>query len=1202
MALPNSFAESEQELLKFWAENKIFERSIKQRDSAPCFSFYDGPPFANGLPHYGHMLASVIKDSVTRYWTMRGFKVERTFGWDCHGLPVENEVEKELKLKSKSQIEKLKDTPQLSIAEFNRLCRISVFRYQKEWRSFLERIGRWADHSNEYATLNNEYISSVWWAFSELYKKGLVYQDYRVSPYCPRCGTPLSNFEVNQGYKTVKDPAVFIKLKLKAKLDSKVWGEISELVYMVAWTTTPWTLPGNVALAVHPDIDYVGVKDSNGNVLIVAESRLPALRAHDSTLGEVVTKPVNGEALVGYEYEPLFDIKPLQSAKSYKIYPAEFVTTEDGTGVVHTAVMYGEDDFVLGKKVGLPQYHTVDTEGHLTKDVAQFAGMFVKDADPLIIEDLKTRGLLVGETELAEHEYPFCYRCDSPLLYYALTSWFVKVTSIKDELIEANNSLSLTDAGGLRHDGIRWLPAHLKEGRFGNWLEGARDWAVSRNRYWGAPLPIWQCEKCHKLKVVGQQNEIAPFAGQRNTFFVLRHGQAENNVKEILASEHEGEKYGLTELGRQKAKEAALKLQTELKTLNKDKSEVIILTSPIRRAHETAEIVSKELGLTASQLITEEHLREMFFGPMDGHAYQEYETERKNGAVDGVEIAPVIAKRMSQVTAEYNSQTQGKVYVIVSHGDPIWLLAKAAADEVITESHYTDGSEVRTPVDYPVKGELKAITIPWIDLHRPYIDEVMFECECGGVMKRVAEVFDCWFESGSMPYAQYGVHSKEAAKGLVDKGLIPADFIAEGLDQTRGWFYTLHVLSVALFNRPAYKNVVVNGLILASDGKKLSKRLRNYTPPEELFAKWGVDPVRYFLLSSTAMGEDYRFSDEAVQQTFRQVSQLLWNVVEFYKLYSIAPASSDDSTTQESFDSAEHCLDKWILARLASTTAEITYWMEQFDLTRGTRPIASLINDLSTWYIRRSRDRMKSGDQQTIRVLPHVLKQLSIIMAPFMPFIADRVYKEVGGSKASVHLEDWPKITNLSAELKRSGETDAMTAVLGQMALVRDLAEAVHALRSTAGLKLRQPLAAVLVSGSQLEQGYRQVLAEEVNVEEVGVQEKVNDKGEGQWVESELPQKIKVCLRTDITPQLRAAGLVRELVRQINNLRKESQLTVQDKVSLKVKTDDELKKVITEAQEKIMSATQVTNFEWSDQVNGSELEVGEYKIQIELIR
>jgi isoleucyl-tRNA synthetase len=497
--------------------------------------------------------------------------------------------------------------------------------------------------------------------------------------------------------------------------------------------------------------------------------------------------------------------------------------------------MYGEDDFNLGKQVGLPQHHTVDAEGKITADVPQFAGKFVKAADPEIVADLQSRNLLVGEPALAEHEYPFCYRCDSPLIYYALSSWFIKVTSIKDQLVAANKS-------------VAWVPAHVKEGRFGKWLEGARDWAVSRSRYWGAPLPIWQCADCHATKVVSNPAELADGASERNHFFAVRHGEAENNKLQVLACELEGPEYGLTSRGQEQASAAGEQLKAELAKLGKSKADVRLVSSPFRRTQETAAAIQAALGLDSSQVSVDARLREFDCASFDGRSYAEYEAARAAGETGGTEQPDRIAARVRELATELNSGHTGLVYILVSHGDPIWQMEQAALGKEIVHSHRLDGDQVIAAPSYPKNCEVRPIVVPWIDLHRPYIDEVAFTCSCGKTMQRIPDVFDCWFESGSMPYAQYSTHSRAAADELLARKLIPADFIAEGLDQTRGWFYTLHVLAVALFRgSPAFKNVVVNGLVLASDGKKLSKRLSNYTPPQDLIAKWGVDPIHYFI-------------------------------------------------------------------------------------------------------------------------------------------------------------------------------------------------------------------------------------------------------------------------------------------------------------------------------------------------------------------
>jgi isoleucyl-tRNA synthetase len=732
---------------------------------------------------------------------------------------------------------------------------------------------------------------------------------------------------------------------------------------------------------------------------------------------------------------------------------------------------------------------------------------------------------------------------------------------VRDQLVAANK-------------GVRWVPDHVKEGRFGKWLEGARDWAISRSRYWGAPLPIWQCAGCHATKVVSDPAELTEYAAARNSFYLVRHGEAENNVQRIIASTLEGSKYGLTDLGKQQAAAAGEELKEELARIGKVAADVRLVVSPIRRTQETAAVIVAALGLTEAQVATDERLREMEFGSYEGQPYDSYHRGVGASPSPDVETPEAMSRRMRAAATEFNSRATGIVYVLVSHGDPLWYLMQGAAGNPIELPATIDDPAMES---YPTKGSLRPVAIPWIDLHRPYIDDVTFPCACGQAMHRITDVFDCWFESGSMPYAQYGAHTRQAVDELVAKKLIPADFIAEGLDQTRGWFYTLHVLAVALFGTPAFKNVVVNGMILAADGKKLSKRLKNFTPAVDLFGKWGVDPIRYFLLSSTAMGEDYRFSDEAVQQTFRQVVQLLWNVAEFYQLYKPAEQPAPKALAEVEL---AHVMDRWLAARLASATVEVTQAMDQYDLTKASRQLGSFVNDLSTWYIRRSRDRMKSGEG--VELLQAALHQLATICAPFMPFVADRVYRLVGGAKDSVHLEDWPASSESSPE------------ALDAMEQVRAIAEAVHALRSAAKIKLRQPLASVCITGMRLDGEHQQLLAEEVNVESIAA-----ERGDGEWVEAPLGSAT-VALRVDISEDLRARGLVRELTRQVNSLRRERGLTVHDQVTLTLEAPEELRVALAPYENVLRAAVNASGVSWASVPGGAAVEVGEYSVKVQL--
>ncbi len=731
--------ELDEKVLKHWEDNKIFEKSIAQREGEKLFSFYDGPPFATGLPHYGHILATTIKDTVLRYWTMKGYKVERRVGWDCHGLPVENLIEKELKLKSKKDIEAL------GIEKFNTACRESVFRCVDDFTKTLKKVGRWADYDNAYTTMDNNYIESVWWVFKQLWDKELVYNDYRVGPFCPRCGTTLSNFEVNLGYKDVEDPSIFIKFSVKEKNQPNT--------YFLVWTTTPWTLPGNVALAVGKNVEYVKIKKGE-EFWILAKERLSVIEG-DYT----IEKSYKGKDLLKWQYHPLYDFM-IPSEPAFYVVEADFVSTSDGTGIVHIAPAFGIDDMEVGRANNLPIIMTIEEDGKFKKEIKPWAGKFVKAADSLITSDLKSSGRLYRQ-EVIKHSYPFCWRCDTPLLYLAQKTHYISVTKIKDALIENNQK-------------IHWVPGHIKDGRFGKWLTDAKDWAFCRKRYWGAPIPIWKCSKCEKERCIGSIQELKENSDQ-----------------------------------------------------------------------------------------------------------------------------------------QYNFN----------------------------------------------------------DLHRPYIDNIKLQCECGGEMTRIEEVFDCWFESGSMPYAQWHYPFENAER--VEK-TFPADFIAEGLDQTRGWFYTLHVIAAALTscvkercpdialkeNSPAFKNVVVNGLVLAEDGKKLSKRLKNYPMPEEVLEKFGADALRYFLLASTPIGEDYRFSEKVVEETYKRVISTLWNTAIFLNTYI-----DTDFKAPKKFNS-ENVLDQWITSRLQDLVENITKQMDEYELTKAARLFDKFIDDLSNWYVRRSRRRFQKPQNE----------------------------------------------------------------------------------------------------------------------------------------------------------------------------------------------------------------------------------------------
>lgn len=935
----NQFAAMEEKILAFWEKNKIFEKSVAKDAPKGDYVFYDGPPFATGMPHYGHLVASIMKDAVPRYWTMQGFRVRRKWGWDCHGLPVENLAEKELGLKDKTDIEKI------GVVKFNEYCESIVMRYANDWKKIIKRIGRWVDMENDYKTMDPEYMESVWWVFKALWEKNLIYKGHKAMHICPRCGTTLSNFEVGLGYKDVKDLSCIAKFKIKHEEPKIKNLDIDGDVYILAWTTTPWTLIGNVALAIGKDIQYAlaNIEGEAGNYILAADRAAEVLKNKNYN----IVKALSANDLLGLSYEPLFDYyvndeKLANKEQGWKVYAGDFVTTAEGTGIVHIAPAFGEDDLELGKKNNLPFIQHVDQNGRFKSEVKAWPGKEVKPkllpdktaqnsdvpADVEIIKYLAHKGLLFHK-EKFEHSYPHCWRCETPLLNYAAESWYVKVADLREKLT-ANNS------------GVHWVPEHIKDGRFGKWLESARDWAISRNRYWGACLPVWECAACGHTEVIGSLDELAEKSGKRI-----------NN------------------------------------------------------------------------------------------------------------------------------------------------------------------------------------------LHKQFVDEIAWPCaKCQGALKRVPEVLDCWFESGSMPYAQEHYLGKPLENfDPVSRKNFPAQFIAEGIDQTRGWFYTLLVLSSALFDSTPYENVIANGIVLAADGQKMSKSKQNYPDPALLFDKFGVDAIRFYLLASPVLvAENLNFSEEGVKETLRKTIMLLWNVYKFYGMFSSGPFIQENKKIEP-----ENILDKWILIRLQELISEVGGNIEQYNFPKAMRPILNFIDDLSTWYLRRSRDRFKGADEadkmQAIKTTGYVLCQLSKTIAPVMPFIAEEIWQRVlsydfQDENKSVHLEEWPRPFEIM-------EKNEAKKILEEMAASRKIVELALAKRDIAGIKVRQPLAKLSIRAPKtvaIKNAYIALIKDEVNVKEIEFI------GNG--------DEIQVELDIAISPELRIEGLKRELVRQINALRKKQNLTLSDKISL----------------------------------------------------
>ncbi len=957
MAATN-FPKMEEEILEFWQKNKIFEKSVQKEAPHGDYVFYDGPPFATGTPHYGHIVASLMKDTVPRYFTMRGYRVERRWGWDCHGLPIENIVEQELGVKSKKDIEE-----KIGVEKFNEICRSKVLMYADEWKKFIPRMGRWVDMENPYMTMNLDYMESIWWVFRELWDKGLIYEGHKAMHICPRCETTLSQSEVSQGYKDIEDLSLVAKFKLIDEPST----------YVLAWTTTAWTLPGNVALAVGPEIDYLKIKINN-EYYILAKNTAPKILTDQKY--EIIAE-LRGKDLVDKSYEPLFPYfdNPKNRERGFKIYSADFVTIEEGTGIVHIAPAFGEDDLNLGKKENLPWVQHVSADGRFTSEVKNFAGEHVKPIDNPKATDLKIIEWLRKENKLfAEekylHSYPHCWRCDTPLLNYATSSWFVKVTAIKERMIELAKK-------------IQWVPEHIKEGRFGKWLEGAQDWSISRQRFWGSVLPIWRCAGTEKPK--NQKTEEQKCC---------------SNIK-VIGS--------------------------------------------------------------------------------------------------------------------------------------------------IAELEKLSGQKVT-------------------DLHKHVVDKITFKCEkCGGLMRRIPDVLDCWFESGSMPYAQ--MHYPFENKEKFEKNF-PAEFIAEGVDQTRCWFYYLHVLSTALKDEIPFKNVIANGIVLAEDGQKMSKRLKNYPDPNDVINRYGADALRYYLLTSPVMKADTLcFSEKGVEEMFKKLIMILWNVFSFYEMYAGKenPPIPPFSKGGPRWISPDHILDRWIIAKLHLLIKTVTEQMDAYDLVLAHRPILEFVDFLSTWYLRRSRERFKSENKEekttALQTLSYVLLGLSKIMAPGTPFIAEKIYQELGGPLESVHLENWPEFDEKLIDQN----------LINEMTTAQKVVEIVHAIRAEQKIKVRQPLADLEIYGAKISPEIFQIILDEVNVKNGHLVDELKEE-ENYVIKTD--GTLGVRLNIGLTEELKKEGVLREIIRTINALRKEAKLTISDRITIYYETSlPFVLSILEEFKEKIKKAT-----------------------------
>ncbi len=1121
-----NFSKREEEILEFWKKNKIFEKSLIQRKNKKKFVFYEGPPTANGQPGIHHVEARTFKDVITRYKTMRGFYCERKAGWDTHGLPVEIQVEKELGLKSKKEIENY------GIEKFIERCKESVWRYRSEWEKLTERMAYWLDMKNAYATMANSYIETLWWIFKQADKKKLLYEDYKILPWCPRCGTALSSHEVSQGYKRVKEESIYIKFPVKGKPNT----------YFLVWTTTPWTLPSNVALAVGKDIEYSTLKlDTTMNLgtkgnetmltpgfYIIATNRISAVTKEGSYFTD--SKEIKkGKDLVGIEYEPLYS--PANSEQiPYKIFAADFVSADDGTGVVHIAPAFGEDDMNLGKKEKLPVLSLVDEEGKMMMPGYKWNGMFIKDADPLIIEGLRQRNLLF-KTEPYEHDYPFCWRCDSPLMYYAKTSWWLKTTAVKQKMISENKK-------------INWHPDYLKKGRFGEWLNEMRDWAISRERYWGTPLPIWRCDKCKDYKVVGSLDELKKeTAKSGNKYFAMRHGFAESNQHNISNADASME-YKLTPRGQKEVLKTAQKLKKEKINL--------IFASDFPRTKETAFLVAKTLGISEKDVVFDKRLREINTGIFDGKPDPEYHEyfssllEKFTKTPPNGENLTDLKNRITGFLYELEEKYENRKILIVSHEYSIWMLVAGAgglAGEEAVELKRKNGSEKGDFIKTGEARKLEFLPLPRdknfvLDLHRPYIDKIFLRCEkclpaqAGGEgMKRVAGVADVWFDSGAMPFAQNHFPFSIAEKKLP----YPAEYICEAIDQTRGWFYTLLAVASLLGKKAPYKNVLSLGFVVDEKGRKMAKSRGNIVVPGDLMSKYGADAVRWYFYTINQPWDEKLFKEEDVQSALRRFILIFWNCFTYWKTYS------SKSSSNFRVASSKLIINKWLLTRFNQVVSEATKLLDDYDIVSAGRLIENfIVEDVSRWYIRRIREIMKNPKSREAKevsaVLGFILLNTAKLLAPFMPFISETIYGEAGGRKKSVHLDDWPK----------PGPAD--NNLLATMSFAKSFASMALTQRAEYKIKVRQPLQRLSIKHGGKKPPYwdeiKDILADEVNVKEVVL--------DATMTQDDPPVKLD----TAITSELEEEGALRELARQMQDIRKKEGRKPSEMIEFYIATDE----------------------------------------------
>jgi isoleucyl-tRNA synthetase len=1144
----------EEEVLKFWKENEIFKKSLEKDAPKGKYVFYDGPPFASGLPHYGHILGSTVKDVIGRYKTMSGYNVPRRWGWDCHGLPIENIVEKDLGISGKKAIEAL------GIDKFTEHARSKVLTYVNEWKKTVDRMGRWVDFDNSYKTMDNTFIESVWWALGEMNKKELLYEGVRVLAYCPRCETPIANSEIamDNSYKDITDISVYVKFKI---LDEKY-----KDTYLLAWTTTPWTLPGNTAIAINKDFVYLKVKVENDILIIAKETLQNVLKDKKySVLGEM-----KGTELIGKSYEPIFSYyKNEEVAKNpniWKVWHADFVTLDKGTGIAHEAPAFGEDDMDLAKEHNIPFIRHVEPNGDFTKEVTDFPNVKVKpkedsqSTDILIIKYLAHTGLLFAKEKII-HSYPHCYRCETPLLYYALPSWFINIQKVKKDLLKKGEDMN-------------WIPEHLKEGRFKNTMESAPDWTISRNRYWASPLPIWKSESGKVMVINSLEDLKSKTKKSGNRYFEMRHGEAECNISKVIMSDEEADKCKLTENG--------IKQVIESSKNFKEKVDIII-SSPFERARETTKIICEQIDFPLDQVIYNELEQEWeissLFTGKSRDAFEEYYCKRYKDnpfeVLPNSESYAQVINRVGKFIYDLESKYSGKNILIVGHAGETSALNHViqgfSFETLPTDSHfpsYLKNAEIK---------EVNFVPLPHnknyeLDLHRPYIDSIILVDEDGEEYKRIPEVIDCWFESGSMPFAQdhYPFENPDWQKDN-----FPAGFVAEYIAQTRTWFYYTHTISTILFGKAPFENVVTTGTVLAEDGSKMSKSKNNFPDPWLLFDKYGVDALRFYLMASTLMkGEDVNFSEKLVQEVASKIISRFDNVVTFYELYR-------DKELENSKDKVEskNVLDQWILSRLNQFTLEVKNGLEIYDLSLATKPYELFIEDLSTWYLRRSRDRIKNGDIEAKQTLYYVLKTTLGLFAPFMPFIAEDIWQKLrlDEDPISIHLTDF--FSNL--EIKKMNSE-----IIKEMQEVREVVTLGLQKRQKEGFAVRQPLQSLNLTGYELKEEFFEIVKDELNVKEIK-----HIFGETKSVE----------LDTNITEELKQEGNYRELVRAIQDMRKKVGLNPNDIINLEIGTSDKGKEFINKWENELLKAVGAKDIQIKD-ISGDKIKIDDLEFILSVVK